>query len=211
MPENAVIWLHGLGADGHDFESAVPMLEMERVGATRFVFPHAPLRPVTLNGGMQMRAWYDIKGMSVSRDQDEEGIAHSMALIHALIAREISRGIPSSRIVLAGFSQGGALAAHVALRHPQKLAGLMVLSGYLLFPDRLLTEIRQANRNTAVFVAHGSMDPMVPVAMGRDLARRLEQLQLAVEWHEYPMQHSVIHEELLDMGAWLRTRMAALE
>ncbi len=207
-PENAVIWLHGLGADGHDFEAVVPMLGLDRIGATRFVFPHAPIRPVTLNGGMQMRAWYDIKGMNVSRDQDEEGIAHSTALVHALIAREISRGIPSSRIVLAGFSQGGAIAAHVALRYPQRLAGLMMLSSYLLFPDRLSTEIQQASRHTAIFVAHGNMDPMVPVAMGRDLVKRFEQLQLAVEWHEYPMPHSVIHEELLDIGAWLRTRLA---
>ena len=210
-PVNAVIWLHGLGADGHDFEPVVPMLGMQQIGATRFIFPHAPVRPVTLNGGMQMRAWYDIKGMNVSREQDEKGIAHSTSLVHALIAREISRGIPSSRIVLAGFSQGGAIAAHVALRYSQKLAGLMVLSSYLLFPDRLRTEIQHANRNTAVFVAHGSMDPMVPLGMGRDLANRLEQLQLAVEWHEYPMPHSVIHEELLDIGAWLRKQLAVSE
>ncbi len=208
VPENAVIWLHGLGADGHDFEAVVPMLGMEQIGATRFVFPHAPVRPVTLNGGMHMRAWYDIRGINVSRDQDEEGIAHSTALVQALIDREISRGIPSSRIVLAGFSQGGAIAAHVALRYPQRLAGLMMLSSYLLFPDRLSTEIQQASRHTAVFVAHGNMDPMVPVAMGRDLVKRFEQLQLAVEWHEYPMPHSVIPEELRDIGGWLRARLA---
>jgi len=203
-PGNCVIWLHGLGADGHDFEPVVPMLGMEQIAATRFIFPHAPIRPVTLNGGMMMRAWYDIRGMNVGRDQDEEGIEQSAGLVRSLIEREIGRGIPASRIVLAGFSQGGAIAAHVALRYPHKLAGLMVLSAYLLFPDRLAAQLNPANSGTPVFVAHGSMDPMVPFNMGKDLAARLRALQLPLEWHEYPMPHSVVQEELHDIGAWLR-------
>jgi len=206
-PRNSVIWLHGLGADGHDFEPVVPMLGMEQIDSTRFIFPHAPVRPVTLNGGMLMRAWYDIRGMNVSRDQDEEGIDQSAALVQALIEREITRGIPASRIVLAGFSQGGAIAAHVALRYPQKLAGLMVLSAYLLFPDRLAEQLNPANSDIPVFVAHGSMDPMVPISMGKDLSERLKALQLPLEWHEYPMPHSVVQEELLDIGTWLRARL----
>ncbi len=206
-PENLVIWLHGLGADGHDFEPVVPMLGMQEIAATRFVFPHAPVRPVTMNGGMRMRAWYDIKSISVSRDQDEEGIDHSAGLIRALIDLGVSRGIPSSKIVLAGFSQGGAVATHVALRYPHKLAGLMVLSAYLLYPHRLASALHRSNSDTPVFVGHGNLDPVVPVNMGRDLARRLEALQLPVEWHEYAMPHSVIEEEILDIGAWLRARL----
>ena len=206
-PEYAVIWLHGLGADGHDFEPVVPLLGLENTAATRFVFPHAPARPVTLNGGMRMRAWYDIKSLSASRDVDEEGINHSAGLIHALIEREIERGIPASRIVLAGFSQGGAVAAYVAIRYPEKLAGLMVLSAYLLFPDHLVKALHPSNSALPVFVGHGSQDPMVPVQMGRELARQFEELQLPVDWHEYAMPHSVIQEELLDIGAWLRDRL----
>jgi len=207
-PENSVIWLHGLGADGHDFEPVVPMLGMDKIADTRFIFPHAPVRPVTLNAGMSMRAWYDIKGMNVSRDQDEEGIEHSTRMVRGLIEREIDRGIPASRIVLAGFSQGGAIAAHVAPRYPQKLAGLMVLSGYLLFPDRLAGEHHESNSDIPVFVGHGSMDPMVPIAMGRDLASRFRALELPVEWHEYMMPHSVNEQELVDIGAWLRARLS---
>ena len=184
------------------------MLGIEEIAATRFIFPHAPVRPVTLNGGMEMRAWYDIKGLSISRDQDEEGIEQSAAQVQALIDREISRGIPASRIVLAGFSQGGALAAYVGLRYPQQLAGLMVLSAYLLFPQRLAAEISAANASTNVFVAHGSMDPVVPVDLGRELASRLRQEQLPLEWHEYEMPHSVSQQELLDIGVWLRAQLA---
>ncbi len=208
-PENCVIWLHGLGADGHDFEPVIPMLGIEKMAATRFIFPHAPVRPVTLNGGMEMRAWYDIKAMSVSRDLDEEGIAQSAEQIRLLIDREISRGIPASHIVLAGFSQGGALAAYVGLRYPQKLAGLMVLSAYLLFPERLAAEISPANASTNVFVAHGSMDPVVPVDLGRDLATRFKEQQIPLEWHEYAMPHSVIQQELVDIGAWLKAQFAS--
>jgi len=202
-PVNAVIWLHGLGADGHDFEPVVPMLGLHRLAATRFVFPHAPVRPVTLNAGMRMRAWYDIRGLQLSRDQDEQGILHSAALVRALIRRENERGIPSHRIVLAGFSQGGAVAVYVATRHTEKLAGLMALSTYLLFPDRLERERVAENQSTPVFVGHGTQDPMVPLALGQDLATRLAQLDYPVTWRQYPMPHSVSPDEIEDIGEWL--------
>jgi phospholipase/carboxylesterase len=203
-PCNAVIWLHGLGADGYDFQPIVPYLGMDSIGATRFVFPHAHVRPVTINGGMRMRAWYDIRGVEVSRDQDEQGIEHSAALVRALIRRENERGVPCSRLVLAGFSQGGAIATHVALRYPQKLAGLLALSTYLLFPDRLASERDAANAGLPVFIGHGSLDPMVPLAMGQALADTLQALALPVTWRHYPVPHSVSQEEIADAGAWLR-------
>jgi phospholipase/carboxylesterase len=206
-PRNCVIWLHGLGADGHDFEPVVPLLGMHAVSATRFVFPHAPVRPVTINNGMRMRAWYDIRGMQVSRDQDEDGIEHSAGLVRALIRRENERGIGCSRIVVAGFSQGGAIATHVALRYPEKLAGLLALSTYLLFPDRLARERSQANAGIPVFVGHGSMDPMVPLGMGQHFTDTLTALSYTVSWHQYPIPHSVDQEELTDVGAWLRATL----
>jgi phospholipase/carboxylesterase len=207
-PMSSVIWLHGLGANGHDFVPVVPMLGLDKTVATRFVFPHALPRAVTLNGGMQMRAWYDIKSIGADRDQDAEGIEQSASQIRALIAKENARGIPSSRIVIAGFSQGGAIAAHVALRYPDKLAGLMVLSSYLLFPDQLETSLNKANSNIPVFVGHGNMDPVVPLVMGRTIASKLEALHLPVEWHEYPMPHSVNQDEIVDIGVWLRDKLA---
>ena len=206
-PQNAVIWLHGLGADGHDFEPLVPMLGMDRLGATRFIFPHAPVRPVTLNGGMAMRAWYDIRGMDVARDQDGAGIAHSAGLVSGLIRRETERGVPASRIVLAGFSQGGAIAAHVGLRHPRQLAGLLILSAYLLYPDRLAAELNPANATTEVFIGHGTLDPRVPVSMGRALTRQLRELGMPVTSKEYQMPHAVIPEEIADIAAWLAARL----
>ncbi len=202
-PRNAVIWLHGLGADGHDFEPVVPMLGMGRVEATRFIFPHAPVRPVTLNAGMRMRAWYDIRGLQLSRDQDEAGILESARQVGALIRRENQRGIPSNRIVLAGFSQGGAVAVYVAARYPEKLAGLMALSAYLLFPDRLERERHPANASTPVFIAHGTVDPTVPIALGKDLASRLGELAYPVNWRQYPIPHSVSQDEIADIGNWL--------
>lgn len=203
-PEYSVIWMHGLGADGHDFEPIVPFLGLPPGKAVRFVFPHAMRRPITINGGMVMRAWYDIVQISTTRDQDEAGIRHSADQVQALIDREIARGIPASRIVLAGFSQGGAMALHIGLRYPQTLAGIMVLSGYLLFPERLQAEHSEANSATPVFVGHGTQDPMVPFALGQATVAALEGGQWPLKWHDYPIPHSVSQEEIADVGQWLQ-------
>lgn len=203
----AVIWLHGLGADGHDFEPVVPQLSWPGAPDIRFVFPHAPVRPVTLNGGMPMRAWYDILSMDASREQDGRGIVDSVNQVAALVRREIDRGIEADRIVLAGFSQGGAIAVQLALRYPKRLAGLIALSTYLLFPDRLESQVHEANRDLPVFVGHGVSDPMVPFNMGEALNRQLESIGYPVEWHSYPMQHAVCPQEIADITTWLRARL----
>jgi phospholipase/carboxylesterase len=207
-PKYSVIWMHGLGADGHDFEPIVPHLELPPGLPLRFIFPHALMRPITINGGAVMRAWYDIIEISTSRGQDEAGIRHSAEKIRELIDQEIERGVPASRIVLAGFSQGGALALHVGLRYPQKLAGIMVLSAYLLFPDRLQDELSQANSATPVFIGHGTQDPMVPFALGETVRTTLQNGQWPVEWHQYPIPHSVSQPEIVDIGRWLQSRFS---
>lgn len=206
-PSFSVIWLHGLGADGHDFEAVVPELGLGEVPAVRFVFPHAPVRPVTLNGGMAMRAWYDIVSLTASREADEAGIAQSTAQVAALIEREEARGVPPERVVLAGFSQGGAIALHAGLRYPRRLAGIMALSSYLLMSERLSDERSDANHDVPLFVAHGEMDPVVPFAAGQATAQKLEALGYPVEWHRYPLPHSVSLHELADIGRWLRARL----
>ncbi len=206
-PDMSVVWLHGLGADGHDFEPVVPMLGLPPGASVRFVFPHADVRPVTLNGGMPMRAWYDIASLTASRDQDEAGIAASAAQVAALLARETERGVPPSRQVLAGFSQGGAMAFHVALRHPHRLAGLVSLSSYLLFPERLEAEAVAANQDLPVFIAHGDQDPVVPFAAGQHSAGVLQQAGYPVSWHSYPIPHAVSPEELADIGRFLAARL----
>lgn len=203
----SVIWLHGLGADGHDFEPVVPELGVEDLGL-RFVFPHAPVRPVTLNGGMPMRAWYDILGLDLKRREDEAGVLDSSARVARLIAREVERGIPSERIVLAGFSQGGAIAMHLGLRHAERLAGLVALSTWLPRADRLDEEAAEANRKTPLLVAHGTMDPMVPVERGRAARLALEQRGYDVTYAEYPMQHQVCMEEIQAIGTFLRRVLA---
>ncbi len=208
-PRHAVIWLHGLGADGHDFEPIVPELGLDPAVPVRFVFPHAPAIPVTINGGMVMPAWYDITNLDLGRRHDEEGVRRSARHVEALIRRENERGVPTANIVLAGFSQGGAIALHQGLRHPERLAGLLLLSTYLVLPDRLPAERSEANADTPVFQAHGSLDPMVPIAGGQLARRALEELGHDVEWHDYPMQHQVCLEELRDIGAWLRARLAS--
>jgi len=207
QPEYSVIWLHGLGADGNDFEPVVPVLGLPRHLRVRFVFPHALMRPITINGGMVMRAWYDIIEISTSRGHDVAGINHSATSIRALIERELERGIAASRIVLAGFSQGGAMALHVGLRYPQRLAGIMALSAYLLFPERLNHEHSEANSTTPVFIGHGTHDPMVPVAMGQAVRSALQQGRWPVEWHSYPIPHSVSQPELADIGRWLQASL----
>jgi len=206
-PQYSVIWMHGLGADGHDFEPIVPFLGLPSTLPVRFVFPHALRRPITVNGGMVMRAWYDIVQISTSRGQDEAGIRHSAGKVNALIGHEIERGIPASRIVLAGFSQGGAMALHVGLRYPQTLAGIMVLSGYLLFPERLQVEHCRANSATPVFIGHGTQDPMVPFALGQATVSALKAGQWPVESHNYPIPHSVSQAEIADVGRWLQGRL----
>ena len=206
-PEYSVIWMHGLGADGHDFEPIVPYLGLSPATAVRFIFPHAMRRPITINGGMVMRAWYDIVEISTSRGQDEAGILHSAGKIRDLIDHEIERGIAAEKIVLAGFSQGGAMALHVGLRYPQRLAGIMVLSGYLVFPERLQNERSEGNAATPVFVGHGTQDPMVPFALGQATVTALQVGHWPVEWHSYPIPHSVSPPEIADVGRWLQERL----
>jgi len=203
----SVVWLHGLGADGHDFEPVVPELGVADLGV-RFVFPHAPVRPVTLNGGMPMRAWYDILGLDLKRREDEAGVLDSTARVARLIAREVERGIPPERIALAGFSQGGAIALHLGLRYAERLAGVVALSTWLPRTDTLDEEAAEANRKTPVFVAHGTMDPMVPVERGRAARLALEQRGYDVTYAEYPMQHQVCMEEIAAIGAFLRRVLA---
>jgi phospholipase/carboxylesterase len=203
-PEAAVIWLHGLGADGHDFEPVVGQLDVAELPPLRFVFPHAPLRPVTVNGGMVMRAWYDIFSVDFhSRREDDEGIRESARRLAQLAARENTRGIADNRIVLAGFSQGGAVALHAGLRHPRRLAGVLALSAYLPLASTLAAEAHGANRKVSVFMAHGWSDPVIPFDVGQDSARLLAASDYPVEWHAYAMEHGVCMTELSDIGRWL--------
>jgi len=206
-PSHSVIWLHGLGADGHDFEPIVPYLGLSPRTGVRFIFPHAMMRPVTINGGMVMRAWYDIIEISASRGQDEAGIRHSAGKVRELIQHEVSRGVPASRIILAGFSQGGAMALHVGLRYEQRLAGIMALSAYLLFPERLESEFSKANAETPVFVGHGTQDPVVPLFLGQGVRSALQAGAWPVEWHTYPIPHSVSQPEIGDIGRWMQQRL----
>jgi phospholipase/carboxylesterase len=202
-----VIWLHGLGADGHDFPPLVPHLELDPALAVRFVFPHAPAIAVTINGGMQMPAWYDIREGDLSKRHDEEGVRRSAERLTRLIERENERGVPCERIVLAGFSQGGAVAAHAALRHAEPLAGLALLSTYLVCTDDLGDERSEANKALPVFQAHGTLDPMVIPERGADARALLTELGHSVEWHEYPMEHQASLEEARDLGLWLGQRL----
>jgi phospholipase/carboxylesterase len=199
--ELAVIWLHGLGADGHDFEPIVPELGL-RVGV-RFVFPHAPVRPVTINGGMRMRAWYDIYGWGGQMGEDSAGIRASAEGLARLIDREVERGLPAGRVVLAGFSQGGAIALHTALREPRALAGVIALSTYLPLADTLARERSAANAAIPILMAHGTDDSVVPLAFAERSRRVLEALGYEVDWRTYPMAHSVCMEEVSAIGAWL--------
>ena len=208
-PQWAVIWLHGLGADGHDFEPIVPQLLERDWPAIRFVFPHAPVRPVTINGGMRMRAWYDILGTEIAMRQDETGVRQSIAQLEALIARENQRGIPDERIILAGFSQGGAIVLAAALRHPRRLGGLMALSTYLPMAEQSAGEQAEVSKGLSTFMAHGSLDPVVPQALGLMSRDRLLALGLAVEWHSYAMPHSVSAQEIADIASWLSQRFAS--
>jgi phospholipase/carboxylesterase len=208
-PAAAVIWLHGLGADGHDFEPIVPQLVRPGELALRFVFPHAPIRPVTLNGGYAMRAWYDILALDRRAAEDERGIRASQAAIEELIRRENERGITAEHIVLAGFSQGGAMALFAGTRYPQKLAGILALSCYQLLAARFTAERSAANQSTPIFMGHGMQDPVVLPAFGEEACRQLQEAGYAVEWHAYSMPHAVCPQEVADIAAWLRRVLSA--
>ena len=208
-PDAAVVWMHGLGADGHDFEPIVPELVRKGWPAIRFVFPHAPVRPVTINGGMRMRAWYDIKGARIEDKQDEAGIRESIAQLDALVAREGERGIVPQRVLVAGFSQGGAIALAGGVRHAQRLAGIIALSTYLPLQEITAAESSGANVSTPIFMAHGSSDPVVPQALGSASRDALAALGHAVDWHSYPMAHQVCAQEVADLRAWIGARLAA--
>lgn len=202
-PRAAVIWMHGLGADGHDFAPIVPELGLPASLSTRFVFPHAPMRPVTINRGWVMRAWYDVYADGGERREDVTGVRESQASIARLIERERARGIAAGRIVLAGFSQGGAMALHTGLRRGERLAGIMALSCFLPQPTTVAAEASLANREAPIFMAHGTDDAVIPLARARTSRDVLTKIGYAVEWHEYRMAHAVCHEEIRDVRAWL--------
>jgi phospholipase/carboxylesterase len=206
QPTTSVIWLHGLGADGNDFVPIVEELALPPV-AIRFVFPHAPMQPVTINGGYVMRAWYDIVSADIVRREDERGVRASQQLVEALMAAERARGTPQHRIVLAGFSQGGAIALQTGLRQTEPIAGIMALSTYVPIAEKLAAEAAP-RRTVPIFFAHGSGDPVIPLARAAASREQLQQLGYAVEWHEYPMPHSVCREEIDDIGAWLARVLA---
>jgi len=208
-PDAAVVWMHGLGADGHDFEPIVPELRLPATTRIRFIFPHAPLRPVTINQGHVMRAWYDIRALAGVRREDEAGVRQSARQVEALLARERQRGIAPGRIVVAGFSQGGAMALHVGLRHPDRLAGILALSCYLPIANTLDTELSPANRDVPIFWAHGLHDPMIPQAMAEQGRAQLGELGYQIDWHQYPIPHSVSAEEIADVARWLTRVLAA--
>lgn len=203
-PTHAVIWLHGLGADGHDFEPVVDALDADRLPAIRFVFPHAPVRPVTINGGYPMRAWYDIVSADFSqRREDPAGVSESAAQARALLARENDRGIADANIVLAGFSQGGAIALHAGLRHPRRLAGLLSLSTYVPLADTLAAEAAAENRDTPIFMAHGRGDTVIPYEFAERSFELLRDTGYPITWHPYFTEHSLVMEEIRDIESWL--------
>jgi phospholipase/carboxylesterase len=206
-PRGSVVWLHGLGADGHDFEPIVPMLRRPDL---RFVFPHAPSQPVTLNGGFVMPAWYDILTLDRSPDRESEAdIRRSTTLVEALLQREKDRGVPAERIVLAGFSQGAAMALHVGLRFPERLAGIVVLSGYLVLPETLAAEWHAENRSTPVLFGHGRHDDLVPMASGREAFDRVQRHRppAHTSWHEFPIGHEVDDAEIDVVARWLKAQL----
>ena len=214
-PQWSVLWLHGLGADGNDFAPIVPELVRKDWPAIRFVFPHAPVRAVTINGGARMRAWYDIKSfdfsdMNLANRADGEGVAESMTQVEALIAREAERGIAADRLLLAGFSQGGAITLAAGIARATPLAGLIALSTYLpMTPAQAQAALHPAATSQPLFMAHGQFDPVVPYAGGESSAAALKQCGFDVQWHRYPMQHAVCAEEIRDLGDWMTARFAA--
>ena len=203
QPRGTVIWMHGLGADGWDFVPIVRELPLPDDLELRFIFPHAPVRPVTINNGYEMRAWYDIRQNDIARLPDEAGIRESQAQVEAMVAREAQRGIPADRIVLAGFSQGGAIALQAGLRHKEKLAGIVALSTYLPLPESLDAEASAANKATPIFMAHGTQDPIVPVQLADASRKALDERGYKIDWQVWPMPHSVCAEEVAAIGEYL--------
>ncbi len=203
-PPFTILWLQGPGADGHDFEPLVPELLEDGMPALRFIFPHAPVRPVTLNNGYRMRAWYDIIGIDRRSAEDFAGIHASAGAVQALIAREQEAGIPAARMAIAGFSQGGAMALHIATRHPESLAGVIALSCYLPLAAEHAARRHPANQSTPIFMAHGIQDPVVPFALGDESRQLLQSVGYPVEWHSYPMPHAVCEPEVADLRAFLK-------
>jgi phospholipase/carboxylesterase len=208
-PRFSIVWLHGLGADGHDFEPVVPQLVRPDWPALRFVFPHAPVRPVTVNGGMRMRAWYDISGTEIANKQDEQGIRDSMRQVEALLAREAERGIPPERQFLAGFSQGGAITLSLLVRRREPLAGAIALSTYLPLADQAEREFAAEATRVPLFLAHGSLDPVVPQGLGLMSREWLARHGFQVDWHSYPMPHSVSMDEIRHLTQWIEQRLHA--
>ena len=203
----SVIWMHGLGADGHDFEAIVPDLGLPDDHAIAFIFPNAPIQAVTINGGMKMRSWYDILDMSFERKVDVEGIYRSSASIELLIQKELGKGIASENILLAGFSQGGAIALHTGLRYSKKLAGILALSTYLPTLNQIKMEASKANHDLSVFMAHGTMDPVVDIRIAKQAFSGLQELKYPISWHEYQMQHSVCPEEINDISEFIKAAL----
>jgi len=204
----SVIWLHGLGANGHDFEPIVPELQLPASAAVRFIFPDAPFRPVTINGGYMMRAWYDISGeISEASEQDEEGVLESAGIISLLLEQQIEQGIDSRRIVLAGFSQGGAIALYAGLQSRHPLAGIMALSGYLPLANHFSSTQGLSETVPSIFMAHGNSDPVVPIGLGEASRQQLRDLGLSVDWYTYPMEHNVCAEEIMAIREWLIERL----
>lgn len=206
-PDAAVIWLHGLGADGFDFVPIVDELRLPATAGVRFVFPHAGVRPVTINNGFAMRAWYDIRGLGPGSAEDEAGIRESETVVRGYIEKQVATGIQPERIVIAGFSQGGAIALQTALRYPQRLAGVMALSTYLPLRQTMADEAAAANRNLPILMCHGSRDPIVPVQLGQASREILDAMNYDVAWHSYPMEHQVCMEQVLDISKWLQARL----
>ena len=203
-PVASIIWAHGLGADKHDFESIIPMLDLPQAMPVRFVFPNAPIRPITVNGGMEMRGWYDIRSMSINEQEDAEGIQASAVILSDLVHQQIKQGMPASQIFLAGFSQGGAIALYQGLRQPQLLAGIIVLSSYLPLPNLFDSDAAKHYTRIPVFFGHGNQDPVVPVELGIFTRDFLLQRGMDVQFKMYPMGHSVSVDEIADLGNWLK-------
>lgn len=202
-----VIWLHGLGDSGNGFAPIVPALQLPEETAIRFVFPHAPVRPVTINNGMPMRAWYDITSLDFENRADIEGVKASAAAVEQLLEQEMAKGIPANRIILAGFSQGGVIAYHLGLRYPNTLGGIMALSTYMSQPETLATEANEANKHTPILAMHGEQDEVVPLFLGHGAYQQLSQAGYPVEWKSYQMQHNVCPSQLTDISCWLLERL----